>query len=73
MSDAVIVVSDGTSQIIEVGYTQVPGTSSGGGVDLAGDLGNTTSDPQVLSTHLAVPLPVGQGGTGHSTWAPVQI
>jgi hypothetical protein len=68
-----VVVNGVTEQIIEVGYTQVPGTSSGGGVDLAGDLGNTTSDPQVLSTHLTVPLPVGQGGTGHSTWAPVQI
>jgi hypothetical protein len=35
----------------------------GGAVALAGDLGNTTADPQVLSTHLTAPLPVNQGGT----------
>lgn len=31
---------------------------------LAGDLGNTSASPQVLSTHLTLALPVAQGGTG---------
>jgi len=39
----------------------------GGSVTLAGDLGNTNSDPQVLSTHLTAPLPENQGGTGSGT------
>jgi len=39
----------------------------GSGVDLAGDLGNTASVPEVISTHLASPLPVAQGGTAVST------
>jgi hypothetical protein len=39
----------------------------GGSVTLAGDLGNTNSDPQVLSTHLTDPLPENQGGTGSAT------
>lgn len=39
----------------------------GGSVTLAGDLGNTNSDPQVLSTHLTAPLPVNQGGTDSMT------
>jgi hypothetical protein len=39
----------------------------GGAVTLAGDLGNTTADPQVLSTHLTSPLPENQGGSGSTT------
>lgn len=39
----------------------------GGSVSLGGDLGNTNSDPQVLSTHLTTPLPVNQGGTDSMT------
>jgi hypothetical protein len=39
----------------------------GGAVSLGGDLGNTNSDPQVLSTHLTAALPVSQGGTGSTT------
>lgn len=31
---------------------------------IAGDLGNTGASPQVTSTHLSSPLPVGQGGLG---------
>jgi hypothetical protein len=37
---------------------------TGGGVQLAGDLGGTTSAPQVVSAHLASALPLAQGGTG---------
>ena len=42
---------------------QAPTGGIGGGVSLAGDLGGTTSVPQVVSTHLAAPLPLAQGGT----------
>lgn len=31
---------------------------------LAGDLGGTPASPEVISTHLASPLPLAQGGTG---------
>lgn len=41
-----------------------------GTVALAGDLGGTSSAPQVVSTHLSSPLPVSQGGTGSATAAP---
>ena len=43
------------------------GDYSGGGGGItppAGDIGGTTTDPTVVSTHLASPLPVAQGGTG---------
>lgn len=40
----------------------------GGGISPpAGDIGGTTSDPTVVSTHLTSPLPVAQGGTGSAT------
>jgi hypothetical protein len=42
-----------------------------GGVQLAGDLGNTISDPYVISTHLAAAMPINQGGTGQEN-APTQ-
>jgi hypothetical protein len=42
-------------------------TVSAGGVQIGGDLGGTNSTPQVVSTHLAAPLPVAQGGTGAAT------
>ena len=42
-------------------------SGGGGGVSLAGDLGNTAANPQVISTHLSSPLPVAQGGTGGAT------
>lgn len=47
----------------------LPAATSGaqGAVQLAGDLGNTAAAPEVLSTHLASPLPVNQGGTGQAT------
>jgi hypothetical protein len=35
----------------------------------AGDIGGTAADPEVVSTHLAAPLPVAQGGTGSATGA----
>jgi len=35
----------------------------GGGVQIAADLGGTNSAPIVISTHLAAPLPLAQGGT----------
>ena len=42
-------------------------TSAPGIIQLSGDLSNTATDPEVVSTHLANPLPVAQGGTGSST------
>lgn len=47
-------------------------TVSGGGVQLAGDLGGSNSSPQVTSTHLAAPLPIPQGGTGGTSQASAQ-
>lgn len=41
--------------------------SAKGIVQLAGDIGGTAASPQVVSTTLAAPLPVGQGGTGSAT------
>lgn len=40
------------------------GTWQVAGAQLAGDLGNTAANPQVISTHLSAPLPLAQGGTG---------
>ena len=43
------------------------GDYSGGGGGItppAGDIGGTTADPTVVSTHLTSPLPLAQGGTG---------
>jgi len=42
-------------------------TDLGNRVQLGGDLGNTATSPQVLSTHLSSPLPLLQGGTGSTT------
>lgn len=47
-------------------------TVSGGGVQLAGDLGGSNSSPQVTSTHLVAPLPIPQGGTGGTSQASAQ-
>ncbi|HEV2378749.1 MAG TPA: hypothetical protein VG206_03020 [Terriglobia bacterium] len=45
-----------------------PATSTAlGAIQLAGDLGNAATFPQVTSTHLAAALPVSQGGTGTGT------
>jgi hypothetical protein len=44
-------------------------TSTEGIVQLAGDLSGTASSPTVVSTHLASPLPIAQGGTAASTSA----
>lgn len=37
------------------------------GATAGGDLGGTLPSPQVVTTHLAAPLPVAQGGTGSAT------
>lgn len=45
----------------------ITATNGGGGGGInppAGDIGGTTGSPTVVSTHLASPLPVNQGGTG---------
>jgi hypothetical protein len=38
-----------------------------GAIELTGDLGGTAASPQVVTTHLAAPLPLAQGGTGSAT------
>lgn len=40
-----------------------------GGVQVGGDIGGTNSAPTVISTHLASPLPIAQGGTSQTTQA----
>jgi hypothetical protein len=57
----VTVTGPAAVQVVDVGYA-LPG--SAGSVALAGDLGNTVFVPEVISTHLASPLPAGQGGAG---------
>ena len=52
-------VTDGV-QVIEVGYAQPAGSS----VTLGGDLAGISGAVTVVSTHLASPLPITQGGTG---------
>ena len=44
----------------------LPSATAGakGAIQLAGDIGNTAASPQVVSTHLAAPLPINQGGFG---------
>ena len=45
-----------------------PATATSEGIlQLAGDLGGSATSPEVLSTHLAAPLPVAQGGTGSAS------
>ena len=53
------IASGGTGQA-----TAAAGLSALGGAAVAGDLGNTSASPQVLSTHLSAPLPLAQGGSG---------
>ncbi|MEZ0089944.1 hypothetical protein [Streptacidiphilus sp. EB129] len=43
-----------------------------GGVQLGADIGGSNSAPQIISTHLAAPLPVLQGGTGGNSQASAQ-
>jgi hypothetical protein len=68
-----------TNQVLSyVGGEWVPATASSstvndatssapGIIQLTGDLGNSATNPQVVSTHLASPLPLNQGGTGSAT------
>ena len=42
-------------------------TGALGVIQLAGDLGNTATVPEVVSTHLTSALPIAQGGTGASS------
>lgn len=62
---------DGTTPVTHAAgftiVTVIPAPWLNGAVQLAGDLGNTPAAPQVLTTHLASPLPVAQGGTGQAT------
>lgn len=62
VSDTSMAPSGTTKQVT---VADLAGTSGGGGgVSLAGDLGGTSSAPQVISTHLGTALPITQGGTG---------
>jgi Ice-binding-like len=45
-------------------YMDIATGTTAGAVILAGDFGGTATSPQVISTHLSIPLPVAQGGTG---------
>jgi len=49
--------------------SQLPSASSAaqGILQLSGDLGGNPTSPQIVSTHLASPLPIAQGGTGQTT------
>jgi hypothetical protein len=40
------------------------GASAPGAIQLSGDLGGQATSPSIVSTHLASPLPIAQGGTG---------
>jgi hypothetical protein len=59
----------GTTQFLRGDGTWAVPAGGGGGVQIGGDLGGTNSAPTVISTHLAAPLPLAQGGTGQTTQA----
>ena len=44
-------------------------TAASSAVQVGGDIGGSASSPTVMTTHLAAPLPVGQGGTNATTAA----
>src|SRR5271170_4664163 len=73
LTGAIVIESpDGTISVgvsgSNVTIDVVDATSSQlGGIVLTGDLGNTATSPEVVSTHLSSPLPVNQGGTGTTT------
>lgn len=54
----------GTTEFLRADGTWDVPAGSGGGVQIGTDLGGTDQAPEVISTHLAAPLPTGQGGTG---------
>lgn len=58
--ETVVVVSETSTDTVEVGYAQ----PAGGGLTLGGDLAGISGAVHVVSTHLAHPLPIAQGGTG---------
>jgi hypothetical protein len=75
-ASAVAILSD--AEYAQLSPTAISGlfssvtTVSGGGGGIsppAGDIGGSTSSPTVVSTHLASPLPVAQGGTGAASAA----
>lgn len=67
-----IITYDNNGRIISTTTATIssplPATATSEGViQLDGDLGGTASLPEVVSTHLATPLPISQGGTGSTT------
>ena len=64
LSSIVNVVAGTNMAIVQVGQTIVLNATAGGITPPAGDIGGSTGAPTVVSTHLASPLPIAQGGTG---------
>ena len=69
LSSIVDLVAGTNVTITQIGQTlTISASGGGGGINPpAGDIGGSTGSPAVVSTHLASPLPVIQGGTGTST------
>jgi hypothetical protein len=63
VSDTTMATSGTTKQVTVAALLALGGGGGGGGITLAGDLGGTSSVPQVIATHLGSPLPFSQGGT----------
>jgi hypothetical protein len=55
--------SPSTADLYSLANTVASGT---GIIPPAGDIGGTTTDPTVISAHLAIPLGITQGGTGNA-------
>jgi hypothetical protein len=54
---------------VAITNTQIAVARASGSAAVGGDIGGTPNVPLVVSTHLAAPLPVAQGGTAVSTVA----